>query len=94
MPDKWMDGLRRGADNDLSKHIVEMMKAAEPAGAAPGLVRWLKRSTDPKNSRAFFATASPGLSKSFKSNLEEQQLTVQTEPGNFPNFYAQQVITP
>ena len=55
-----MDGLiRRGADNDLSKDIVEMKAAEAYRLVLHQVVRWLELNADPKNSRAFFVTASP-----------------------------------
>ncbi|PUZ36371.1 hypothetical protein GQ55_9G032700 [Panicum hallii var. hallii] len=51
--------ILRGADNDLSKDIVEMKAEEAYRLVLYQVVRWLERNADPKNSRAFFVTASP-----------------------------------
>ncbi|KAF8748238.1 hypothetical protein HU200_012981 [Digitaria exilis] len=51
--------ILRGADNDMSKDIVEMKSAEAYRLVLYQVVRWLERNADPKNSRAFFVTASP-----------------------------------
>ncbi|CAN6303019.1 unnamed protein product [Urochloa humidicola] len=51
--------ILRGADNDMSKDVVEMKAAEAYRLVLYQVVRWLERNADPKNSRAFFVTASP-----------------------------------
>lgn len=51
--------LRRGADNDPSKDVVEMKAEEAYRLVLYQVVRWLERNVDPKSSRVFFVTASP-----------------------------------
>ncbi|KAM3279400.1 hypothetical protein ACQJBY_046634 [Aegilops geniculata] len=59
----WMTGdkiqILRGADNDMSKDIVEMGAEEAYRLVLHQVVRWLDGNVDPKRSRVFFVTASP-----------------------------------
>uniref|UniRef100_A0ACD5X8Z5 Uncharacterized protein n=1 Tax=Avena sativa TaxID=4498 RepID=A0ACD5X8Z5_AVESA len=60
----WITGaakiqILRGADNDLSKAIVEMEAEDAYRLVLHQVVRWLDANMDPKKSRVFFVTASP-----------------------------------
>ncbi|GJM97052.1 hypothetical protein PR202_ga13948 [Eleusine coracana subsp. coracana] len=59
----WMTGQKiqilRGADNDMSKDIVEMDAEEAYRLVLYQVVRWVEHNVDPKNSRVFFVTASP-----------------------------------
>lgn len=50
---------RRGADEDMSKDIVEMEAAEAYRLVLHQVTRWLEGNVDPKSARVFFVTASP-----------------------------------
>ncbi|KAJ1254583.1 hypothetical protein BS78_K028300 [Paspalum vaginatum] len=51
--------ILRGADDDMSKDIVEMKAEEAYRLVLFQVVRWLEHNVDPKKSRVFFVTASP-----------------------------------
>ncbi|XP_040378317.1 protein trichome birefringence-like 33 [Oryza brachyantha] len=59
----WMTGdkiqILRGADEDMSKDIVEMEAEEAYRLVLHQVVRWVEHNVDPKNARVFFVTASP-----------------------------------
>ncbi|KAF2942026.1 hypothetical protein DAI22_03g391400 [Oryza sativa Japonica Group] len=59
----WMTGdkiqILRGADEDMSKDIVEMEAAEAYRLVLHQVTRWLEGNVDPKSARVFFVTASP-----------------------------------
>uniref|UniRef100_A0A0E0C8G9 Trichome birefringence-like C-terminal domain-containing protein n=1 Tax=Oryza meridionalis TaxID=40149 RepID=A0A0E0C8G9_9ORYZ len=51
--------ILRGADEDMSKDIVEMEREEAYRLVLHQVTRWLERNVDPKSARVFFVTASP-----------------------------------
>jgi hypothetical protein len=50
---------RKGADEDMSKDIVEMEAEEAYRLVLHQVTRWLERNVDPKSARVFFVTTSP-----------------------------------
>ncbi|GJN22877.1 hypothetical protein PR202_gb10482 [Eleusine coracana subsp. coracana] len=75
----WMTGQKiqilRGADNDMSKDIVEMEAEEAYRLVLYQVVRWVEHNVDPKNSRVFFVTASP-------THTDSREWGDDTEGGN------------
>lgn len=88
----WVAGdkiqILRGADNDMSKDIVEMKAEEAYRLVLYQVVRWLEHNVDPKNSRVFFVTASPTHtdSKQWGDEAEGGNCYNQTSPISDPSY--------